>query len=209
MKYVGLLLCFFITTSFFSQTSSQYETPTTEQLDSLTTKLETLFMKDQAFRRIYVEAENKLGADSDAYEYFWEVVEAQDKVLEKELTDILDKYGWLGISQVGRLANGTQWSVLQHGTVASKEKYAPLLKASVLKNESQAVHYARLIDRMLINSDRPQLYGTQINYTTETPTFYDIKDPEFIDKRRKELGLDSIEEFARLNNMEWSIKQKQ
>ncbi|AFL81233.1 hypothetical protein Aeqsu_1753 [Aequorivita sublithincola DSM 14238] len=209
MKYISLLLCFFITTSLFSQTSSQYETPTKQQLDSLTTKLETLFMKDQTFRRIYIEAENKLGADSDAYEYFWEVVEAQDKVLEKELIDILDKYGWLGISQVGRLANGTQWSVLQHGTVASKEKYAPLLKASVLNNESQAIHYARLIDRMLLNSDRLQLYGTQINYATHTPTFYELKDPEFVDKRRNELGLDSIEEFARSNKIEWSIKQKQ
>lgn len=209
MKYLILILCFFITNSLFSQTSSQFDTPTKQQLDSLKAKLETIFMKDQTFRRIYIEAENKLGKDSDAYEYFWEVVEAQDRVLEKEVIEIIDKYGWLGISQVGRLANGTQWSVLQHGTVASKEKYAPLLKASALKNESQAVHYARLIDRMLINSERPQLYGTQINYDTDTPSFYEIKDPEFIDKRRKELGLDPIQEFAKSSKIEWTITQKQ
>lgn len=208
MKYLNLMLCFFITISTFSQSNFQKETPTKKQLDSLKTELETLFMKDQTFRRIYTEAEEKLGKDSNAYEYFWEVVEAQDKILEKEVTNIIDKYGWLGISEVGRLANGTQWSILQHGSVNSKEKYAPLLKASVLENESQAIHYARLIDRMLINSDRPQLYGTQINYDTEKPIFYEVKNPEFIDKRRKKLGLEPIQEFAKSRKIEWSITQK-
>lgn len=202
------MLCSLTTTSTFSQTSSRYQTPTKKQLDSLKTELETLFIKDQTFRRIYIEAEEKLGKDSDSYEYFWEVVEAQDKVLVKEVTNIIDIYGWLGISEVGRLANGTQWSVLQHGSVNSKEKYAPLLKASVLDNESQAIHYARLIDRMLINSDKPQLYGTQVTYDNP-PVFFVIKDPEFVNKRRNELGLDSIQEFAKSKNIEWTITQKQ
>lgn len=62
-----------------------------QKTDSLKVNLETIFMKDQIFRRIYIEAENKLGKDSDAYECFWEVVEVQDKILEKEVTDIIDK----------------------------------------------------------------------------------------------------------------------
>lgn len=167
-------------------------------------------MKDQTFRRIYIEAENKLGKDSDAYEYFWEVVETQDKILEKEVTRIIDEYGWLGISQVGRLANGTLWSVLQHGSVASKEKYAPLLKASVLKEESQPSHYARLIDRMLINSGKPQLYGTQINYqSSNVPTFFPIEQPEYVNQRRKEIGLEEIQSFAKERGLEWNITQKE
>ncbi len=180
-----------------------------EELDLLKVKLETIFMKDQTFRRIYSEAENKLGKDSDAYEYFWEVVENQDSILEKEVTTILDKYGWLGISQVGRLANTTLWSVLQHGSASSKEKYAPLLKASVLKGESQPSHYARLIDRMLINTNRPQLYGTQIDYdSSEIPTFFSIEKPEYINQRRKEIGLGGIEGYAEEKKIEWNIPQK-
>ena len=180
-----------------------------EELDSLKVQLETVLMKDQTFRRIYLEAENKLGKDSDAYEYFWEVVELQDKVLEKEITTILDKYGWLGISQVGRSANTAIWGVLQHGSVASKEKYAPLLKASVVKKESQPIHYARLIDRMLINTDKPQLYGTQIDYASgEAPVFFPIENPEYINRRREEIGLGAIEHFARDREIKWTIQQK-
>lgn len=181
-----------------------------KELDSLKTKLETLFMKDQTFRRIYVEAENKLGKDSAEMEYFWEVVEAQDKIFEKEVVEIIEKYGWLGISQIGRLANATLWTVLQHGSIASKEKYAPLLKASVLKEESQPNHYARLIDRLLINSNKPQIYGSQIDYnSSETPSFFPIENPEYINQRRKELGLSSIQEFAKQRGVAWNIPQKE
>lgn len=200
----AILIIIILSISFSALGQSQKE------FDSLKVKLGTIFMKDQTFRRIYIEAENKLGKDSDAYEYFWEVVETQDKILEKEVTRIIDEYGWLGISQVGRLANGTLWSVLQHGSVASKEKYAPLLKASVLKEESQPSHYARLIDRMLINSGKPQLYGTQINYqSSNVPTFFPIEQPEYVNQRRKEIGLEEIQSFAKERGLEWNITQKE
>lgn len=191
-----------------SMVYSQKETLSQVELDSLRTELETVFMKDQTFRRIYIEAEKKLGKDSAAYDYFWEVVEAQDKVFENQVTGIIDTFGWLGISQIGRLANTTLWIVLQHGSVASKEKYAPLLLASVKEKESQAIHYARLIDRMLINSDKPQLYGTQVNYEGEKPQFYLIKNAEKINKRRSEIGLGPIQDFAKSQNINWDIKQK-
>ncbi len=209
MKYSFLLICFCITLPIFSQINSEYKIPSKEQLDTLKIQLETLFKKDQAFRKIYKEAEKKLGKDSFEMEYFWQIVEGQDKVLEKELSLIIDTYGWLGISQVGRLANTAQWAVLQHGPLHLKEKYAPLLKESVLHKESRANHYASLIDWMLINSNRLQMYGTAIKSDDENKLqFYDIKDPELINKRRKEIGLSSIQEFAKSKNMVWNIKQK-
>ncbi|MCK8519999.1 hypothetical protein M0D21_00350 [Aquimarina sp. D1M17] len=183
--------------------------PNEEERKALKERLETVFMKDQIFRRMHKDVEEKYGSESKEVAYFWEVVEQQDKVLEKEIVAILEKYGWLGISQVGRLANTTIWAVLQHGSVATKEKYAPLLKASVLKKESQPVHYARLVDRMLINSGKPQLYGTQFEYDSAGKgTFFPVEEPEFINQRRNELGLIGIQEFAKKYGLNWTITQK-
>ncbi|MEO1515070.1 MAG: DUF6624 domain-containing protein [Bacteroidota bacterium] len=194
-----------LTSSAFGQTTESNE----KTLETLRMELESIFAKDQTFRRIYTQAEEVLGKDSDEMEYFWEVVEAQDKILEKRITDIIDQYGWLGISQIGRRANTALWAVLQHGSVESKKKYAPLLKESILKNESQPQHYARLIDRMLINNNESQLYGTQIDYaSTETPSFFSIKEPEYIDQRRAEIGLPSIQQFAQRRGIEWNVPQK-
>lgn len=58
MNYFKFLLFLLLTTSCFSQNSVRQKTPSQQELDSLKTKLETIFKKDQTFRRIFVEAEN-------------------------------------------------------------------------------------------------------------------------------------------------------
>lgn len=175
-----------------------------ETLDSLRNRLEILFQKDQTFRRIYTQAEEVLGAESFEMEYFWEIVEGQDRVLEAELSEILEKYGWLGISQVGRRANTAQWAIVQHSKHEFKQKYAPLMKASVLAGESQALQYARLIDWMKINNNEKQIYGTATRRDEEgNLVFHELEDREKVNMYRKEIGLVTIEEYAESLNIEW------
>ncbi|WKN43439.1 DUF6624 domain-containing protein [Tunicatimonas pelagia] len=195
---------------FSSLCYSQSAQPNKKELDTLKTKLETLFMEDQLFRRLYQDAEKKFGQDSAEMEYFWKVVEEQDDRIELEFIAIIEKYGWLGISEVGRLANTAQFSIMQHSSIETKKKYAPLMKESVLINESQPVQYARLIDRMLVNDNKPQIYGSQITQDeTGNSIFFEIEKPELINKRRKEIGLDGIENFAKQRQIEWNVVQKE
>ena len=195
---------------FSSSIYSQIEQPNEKELDFLKTKLETLLMEDQLFRRLYQDAEKKFGQDSVEMEYFWKVVEEQDERIEIEFIKILEKYGWLGINQVGRLANGALFSIIQHSSIETKEKYAPLMKESVLKNESQPMHYARLIDRILVNNNKPQIYGSQTTIDKNGNAFFlEIEKPEYVNKRRKEIGLDEIQSFAKESGIEWNIAQKE
>jgi len=188
---------------------SQIQHPNKKELDSLNTKLETLFMEDQLFRRLYQDAEKKFGQNSTEMSYFWKVVEEQDKRIENELIKILKNYGWLGINDVSRLANTAIWSIIQHSSIKTKNKYAPLMKESVLRNESQPIQYARLIDRILVNDNKPQIYGSQTTKDKNGNTsFFEIEKPEYVNKRRKEIGLGKIEKLAKLKNIEWTIIQK-
>ncbi|QRM89266.1 DUF6624 domain-containing protein [Lacinutrix sp. WUR7] len=202
-------LIFLVIIGIFSSTVySQIEKQNEKELDSLKTKLETLLMEDQLFRGFYQDVEKKFGQDSAELEYFWKVVEEQDERIEIEFIKILEKYGWLGINQVGRLANGALFSIIQHSSIETKEKYAPLMKESVLRNESQPIHYARLIDRILVNDKKPQIYGSQTTQNENGDTvFFEIEKPEFVNKRRKEIGLDGIEDFAKERGIEWKITQ--
>lgn len=62
---------------------------------------------------------------------------------------------------------------------------------------------------MLINNGEPQLYGTQIDYEpAENPIFFSIKEPEFINQRRAEIGLPDIQQFAKQRGIEWNVPQK-
>lgn len=195
--------------TFSSSLYSQIEQPNEKELDSLKVKLETLFMEDQLFRGMYQDAEKKYGQYSAEMEYFWKVVEEQDERIEIEFINILEKYGWLGMNQVGRLANGALFSIIQHSSIATKEKYAPLMKESVLKNQSQPMHYARLIDRILVNDKKPQIYGSQTTKDENGNTiFFEIEKPKNVNKRRKEIGLPRIESFAKERGIEWNVAQK-
>jgi hypothetical protein len=73
-------------------------------------------MKDQIFRGIYQVVEKKYGQDSAQMDYFWNVVERQDRIFEKEVTRLIVTYGWLSISKVGRLANTSIWLIIQHAS---------------------------------------------------------------------------------------------
>jgi hypothetical protein len=194
---------------FSTSLYSQLKQPNVKELDSLKTKLETLFMEDQLFRRLYQDAEVKFGQDSVEMEYFWKVVEEQDERIEIEFIKIIKKYGWLGINQVGRLANGAQFSIIQHSSIETKETYAPLMKESVLRNESQPIHYARLIDRILVNDKKPQVYGSQTTINDQGKTiFFEIEKPEYVNRRRKEIGLRDIERFAKERGIQWNVIQQ-
>jgi len=75
------------------------------------------------------------------------------------------------------------------------------MKKQVLKKNASSGDYAYLTDRVRLNTNRDQLYGTQVMYSRDScqaiprPT----ENPDSLNRRRKEVGLDSIEEY--LNKM--------
>ena len=56
---------------------------------------------------------------------------------------------------------------------------------------------AYLTDRVLVNSGRKQIYGTQVDTTSGTVKLYPTIDVKNLDKRRKEAGLTPYKEYLR------------
>jgi hypothetical protein len=57
----------------------------------------------------------------------------------------------------------------------------------------------------------PQTYGSQITMDNETgkQIVYEIKDPEYVDQRRREVGLGPIAEYVKRWGIEWKVVQKE
>lgn len=174
-------------------------------------QLEAIYVRDQTLRQLYREAEEKFGQDSEEMKYFWSVVNREDSLNEVEVLRIIDERGWVGKSEVGGRANSTIWLVIQHAPLETQERYLPLLRESVLKGESRGSHLALLQDRIQMRNGKPQTYGSQIttDETTGKRIVYKIKDPEYVNKRRAEVGLGPIEEYVKRWDIEWTIEQKQ
>lgn len=176
----------------------------------LKNQLEEIYMKDQMLRRMIGDVEEKYGRESDEMNYFWSLISMQDSINEAQVMEIIDERGWVGKSVVGGQANSALWLVIQHAPIETQEKYLPLLKKSVKKGESRGSHLALLEDRILMRNGKPQTYGSQItrDEKTDKQIVYEIRDPEYVNQRRAEVGLGPIEDYVKRWNIEWTIDQK-
>lgn len=130
----------------------------------------------------------------------------QDSVFTSHYTrlqKILSDYGYPGFDLVGKQGSRDFWLLVQHldKWPDFQQNVLDAMKKQVLKKNASTGDYAYLTDRVRLNTNRNQLYGTQVSYNTDScqavprPT----ENSEFLNKRRKEVGLDSIEEY--LNKM--------
>lgn len=177
----------------------------------LKSQLEQIYIKDQTLRQIYTDAEAKFGKESEEMDYFWSLMTEQDSLNEIEIIRIIDREGWVGKTRVGGKANMTLWLVIQHADLEIQEKYAPLMKASVLKEESSGQHFAMLEDRIQMRNGKPQIYGTQITIDSKTgeQVVYKVWKPQYVNQRRKEVGLGPIEAYVKRWEINWDIEQKE
>ncbi len=135
----------------------------------------------------------------------WQLVAAQDSINLRKVENIISKYGYPGKSLVGEPTNQAVWYVIQHSKKISK--YLPLIKEAGKKKEIPFTWVAMMEDRALMYENKEQIYGTQgagemtldKNHKETFVNFiWPIKDPENVNKRRKEAGFDStVEENAR------------
>ncbi|MFK7921899.1 MAG: DUF6624 domain-containing protein [Bacteroidia bacterium] len=177
----------------------------------LMAELEQIHVKDQTLRQLYRAADEKFGRGSPEMNYFWKLVSEQDSLNELAVIAIIEEYGWVGSSIVGGKANMTLWLVIQHAPLPTQEKYLPLLKESVLAGESSGSHLALLEDRILMRNAKPQTYGSQItrDEVSGEQIVYEIKEPEYVNQRRKEVGLGPIQDYIKRWDIEWTIEQKE
>lgn len=174
-------------------------------------QLDHIYVRDQTLRQLYRTAQEKFGRKSEEMEYYLKLISEQDSINLAEVTDIIEERGWVGKNLIGENANITLWLVIQHAPLEIQEKYLPLLRESVLKGESQGGNLALLEDRIQMRNGQPQTYGSQIvtDKKTGEQTVYKIREPQYVDQRRKKVGLGPIADYVKRWGIEWNIEQKE
>lgn len=110
------------------------------------------------------------------------------------------KHGWPRISDVGEEAARAAWLIAQHSDhdVAFQKKCLELMRRAVAEGEARPEDLAYLEDRVLVNSGKWQLYGTQF-YKDRNGTYKErpIKDRKHLAKRRREAGMQPFSEYKK------------
>ena len=169
--------------------------------NDLKKELETIFVKDQALRRLLGCLNNTFDNEKDASEYnhyLIQLMAQEDKKNQEQVTKIIDENGWLGISKVGETANNALFLVIQHASVDIQEKFFPLLKESAEKGESDLADMALMDDRIRMHRKKKQLYGSQTISLNGKSYVWPIEDAANIDERRKSVQLPPLAEYLKL-----------
>ena len=188
MKFILTILIIFFTENFLAA-------QTRNDTLSVRRELELIFDRDQKTR-----------ATGDSV-LFIGLIDSTNQVKVKA---IIQKYGWPGISFVGRKANQAVFLVIQHSPLVMMMEFIEPFRKSVAAGESKAADLALMEDRILMRMGKPQLYGSQVrtNKITGLDEFYQIEDEIHVNERRKKIGLEPLEEYARRFGMTYQLPKK-
>lgn len=177
------------------------------QYVKLTEELESIFETDQSLRIIVDSVEQKYGFESKETQEIWQKIHENDSINLIKIDSIISKYGWLGVDKIGEKGNAALFLVIQHSDLKTQEKYLPIMKDAVKKGNANGSELALLIDRIEMFNGRPQVYGSQIQYIDGKYTIYKIIDEKNVNKRRYEVGLQPLEEYVKIWNIDYTLPE--
>ncbi|GEC79690.1 DUF6624 domain-containing protein [Flavobacterium aquatile] len=176
---------------------------------ALQARLLALFEEDQTIRKEFIKAQKEYGNQSKIVDSLGKVMMHKDSINLGKVTDILDKYGWVGADKVGGQANQTLFLVIQHADLQTQQKYLPMMREAVKNNNASSSALALLEDRVALGEGKKQIYGSQIGYDNNTNTEYvlPLEDPDNVDTRRASVGLGPLADYVKRWNIIWNAEE--
>ena len=174
--------------------------------------LDTIWRTEQEPIRLRDSLGKVHGYESPEFNKQNEIYHRNHNINEKKILEILDVQGWPDKNVIGEQGNLTICNVLQHSDIEVRKKYLPMMRKAVDENKLAPRLLARAEDRLATDRGDLQIYGGQIKYYPETKSFdvWPIVDPENVDQRRAEIGLEPIADFlSNLRNpLQWNLEEQ-
>lgn len=121
------------------------------------------------------------------------------KTHQKRMKQIFDKHGFVGIDLAGEQGSYDFWLMVQHSDHTPEFQKAVLekMKIEVDNKNASSSNYAFLVDRVNLNTGKPQVYGTQVDYNFDKAQAIpkNLSDKENVNERRKIIGLEPLEVY--------------
>lgn len=145
----------------------------------------------------------------------WKKQNITDSLNLIRVSNILDSIGFPGKSMVGDSAYLATFLVIQHSDLKNQERYLPVFQKAAGENEIEWKFVVLMIDRVKVNKNEKQIYGTQAHgavdpktgYITGEAEFYPIEDEAHVNIRRQKVGLSPIEEYAKQIGIKYKIQK--
>jgi len=121
-----------------------------------------------------------------------------DQRRTERLGEIVDEFGWPGLSLVGKDGEDAAWTIAQHSDLDPEDqaRFLEELRAAFEQGEASPGNLAYLEDRVAVAQGKPQTYGTQVGCGPDGPVpATPIADEAGVEQRRTKAGLDPLADY--------------
>jgi hypothetical protein len=127
------------------------------------------------------------------------------------VVSLIEKCGMPTLKEVSKEQMLAIWLVFQHGDNYHRKMYLPQLKKAAQNGDLRKSHMALMEDRILMMDGKPQIYGSQITDDRENGGWkiYDLQNPETVDKRRAEIGMEPLSDYVSQWDIDFNVKQSE
>lgn len=194
-----------------SKTNSESISTTVKNPINLISFLDTIWNTEQRPITLRDSLMKIYGADSELVKEQQTIYEQNHIINERKVKYLLDTYGWPTKEIAGEQGNWTICNVLQHSDNTVRLQYLPMMREAVKEKKLEPRFLVRAEDRIATEKGDLQIYGGQMKYYPETKSFnlWPVFEPENIDKRRTEIGLDSIAVFLKNRfDFDWDLEEQ-
>jgi hypothetical protein len=151
-------------------------------------------------------AVKKLGPGSPVVSAMRRLQNMQNQKNLEELEVLIQEKGWPKRSQVGPEAAGAAFFIIQHSNAIAQQKYISMFGERCRENEADCNQYALMFDRLRMNQNLPQRFGTN-HYLDpaqgKTDELYPLEDETRVDEWRKEIGLEPLRDYLTRSNIRY------
>lgn len=163
----------------------------------ISVKLDDIYDSDQDIREYY-HSELGKGKDKDSPEMktildSMSIVDSRNFAVVNEL---IEKHGFLGNNLKTFKSRAAMFAVIQHASAEEKERLLPILQHALRNGELQPNLFAYIEDRMLVDKENAQKYGTQYRIQDGEVVIYPpLINSIKVDIYRKSVGLESLDKY--------------
>ena len=122
-----------------------------------------------------------------------------DSIGNKKLDSLIKKYGFPDNINTGNYGPEIAFNIIHHSGIEMILKYQKEIDIIYKKGLIGSESYAKYVDRILVNTNCPQRYGTQYWYDDidKKNYIFPVEDENKINELRKSMNLIPIEDFSK------------
>ena len=179
---------------------SKFDQADDPKIAAIQKEIHDLWVRDQAGRNVYIESqtEDEAGADYWARRLAVADVTGIDNEATARMRELVEAWDWIDVHRFGTKTSNHAWILVQHADDHPEfqqqvlDKMTPHLEDGGVSKQN----YAYLWDRVAVNHDREQRYGTQPDWECKDGKLelMPVEDLAGLAARRAEMGLGPVEE---------------